>query len=313
MPIPSCISWLTLLLLASSALADDPNLTTVPASACKFPFPFDGGFFYACTTAGDSAAWCVLKSPSADGKDWAYCDQTSVGQDPQLQSIVAQKCSSGWTRQKGNASYTVYGCINDPQNQQFYCQDSSGVPQDCGISSDAVAAALTAGGVETSHGFGKKADGNALAGSVNQGVDAPASGNGSSGVSTAGGAAAAVGCVCGVALLAGLFVAQRRQSSKKTADWTYKNQPSMSEAAFGNATSGYLYSADVLSPSGGVAEKLHNVVSTYSPTLGDELEIQPGDKVAIVIEYDDGWCQGINHSRGGTKGVFPKHCVDMTS
>jgi len=75
-----------------------------------------------------------------------------------------------------------------------------------------------------------------------------------------------------------------------------------------------MYSADVISPPGGLnnpAERLFAVVSTYTPTLGDELEIQAGDKVSILIEYDDGWCQGINHSRGGTKGVFPKHCVDF--
>ncbi|KAI9243363.1 hypothetical protein BDA99DRAFT_426459, partial [Phascolomyces articulosus] len=53
------------------------------------------------------------------------------------------------------------------------------------------------------------------------------------------------------------------------------------------------------------------VVSTYTPTLSDELDIQPGDRVEVLTEYDDGWCQGINLSRGNCKGVFPKHCVDM--
>lgn len=52
------------------------------------------------------------------------------------------------------------------------------------------------------------------------------------------------------------------------------------------------------------------VISTYTPTLSDELDIQPGDRVEILIEYDDGWCQGINLSRGNKKGVFPKHCAD---
>ncbi|RKP22270.1 hypothetical protein SYNPS1DRAFT_18733 [Syncephalis pseudoplumigaleata] len=60
-------------------------------------------------------------------------------------------------------------------------------------------------------------------------------------------------------------------------------------------------------------ERMYPVISTYTPTLGDELEIQPGDKVSILIEYDDGWCQGVNHTRGGLKGVFPRHCVDMTA
>ncbi|KAI8139568.1 hypothetical protein BJV82DRAFT_659830 [Fennellomyces sp. T-0311] len=56
---------------------------------------------------------------------------------------------------------------------------------------------------------------------------------------------------------------------------------------------------------------IFTVVSTYTPTLSDELDIQPGDRVDVIVEYDDGWCQGINLSRGNCKGVFPKHCVDF--
>lgn len=52
------------------------------------------------------------------------------------------------------------------------------------------------------------------------------------------------------------------------------------------------------------------VISTYTPTLSDELDIQPGDQVEVLVEYDDGWCQGVNLSRGGTKGVFPRHCCN---
>ncbi|KAI9318193.1 hypothetical protein BX666DRAFT_1846528, partial [Dichotomocladium elegans] len=56
-----------------------------------------------------------------------------------------------------------------------------------------------------------------------------------------------------------------------------------------------------------------NVISTYTPTLSDELEIHTGDRVEIFVEYDDGWCQGVNLSRGNTKGVFPRHCADNGS
>lgn len=55
------------------------------------------------------------------------------------------------------------------------------------------------------------------------------------------------------------------------------------------------------------------VISTYTPTLSDEIDIQPGDRVEILIQYDDGWCQGINLSRGNVKGVFPRHCVSEQS
>ncbi|KAI8886162.1 hypothetical protein K501DRAFT_153915, partial [Backusella circina FSU 941] len=52
------------------------------------------------------------------------------------------------------------------------------------------------------------------------------------------------------------------------------------------------------------------VVATYSPTLSDEVDIQTGDQVEVLVEYDDGWCQGINLTRGNAKGVFPKHCIE---
>ncbi|KAI8137689.1 hypothetical protein BJV82DRAFT_634337 [Fennellomyces sp. T-0311] len=55
------------------------------------------------------------------------------------------------------------------------------------------------------------------------------------------------------------------------------------------------------------------VVSTYTPTLDDEIYVHPGDQVQVVTEYDDGWCLGMNLSRGGTRGVFPKHCIQASA
>lgn len=54
-----------------------------------------------------------------------------------------------------------------------------------------------------------------------------------------------------------------------------------------------------------------NVVSVYTPTLSDEIDIQLGDHIELLVEYDDGWCQGVNLSRGNAKGVFPRHCVEQ--
>jgi outer membrane biosynthesis protein TonB len=53
------------------------------------------------------------------------------------------------------------------------------------------------------------------------------------------------------------------------------------------------------------------VINTYTPTMDDELEIQPGDKVTVLMTYDDGWVQGVNETRDGAKGVFPRHCIDI--
>ncbi|KAI8074454.1 hypothetical protein BC940DRAFT_230751 [Gongronella butleri] len=55
------------------------------------------------------------------------------------------------------------------------------------------------------------------------------------------------------------------------------------------------------------------VSATYTPTLSDEIEIQVGDQVQVFEEYDDGWCLGVNVTRGQTRGVFPKHCVNAAS
>jgi hypothetical protein len=51
------------------------------------------------------------------------------------------------------------------------------------------------------------------------------------------------------------------------------------------------------------------IVTTYVPTLSDEIDVQPNDQVQIFEEYDDGWCLGVNLTRGQAKGVFPKHCI----
>ncbi|KAF9919516.1 hypothetical protein FBU30_010922 [Linnemannia zychae] len=52
-----------------------------------------------------------------------------------------------------------------------------------------------------------------------------------------------------------------------------------------------------------------SVVADYTPAMPDEIEIYYGDSVTVLLEYDDGWCMGINNSRGGIKGVVPRHCL----
>ncbi|KAF8930185.1 hypothetical protein EDD21DRAFT_375030 [Dissophora ornata] len=54
----------------------------------------------------------------------------------------------------------------------------------------------------------------------------------------------------------------------------------------------------------------YNVLAVYTPALADEIEIGLGDSVTILQEYDDGWCMGVNNSRNGVRGVFPRHCLE---
>lgn len=57
---------------------------------------------------------------------------------------------------------------------------------------------------------------------------------------------------------------------------------------------------------------IYRVTATYTPTLNDEMVVQMGDEIEVLVEYDDGWCQGINLSRDHIKGVFPQHCLDYS-
>ncbi|KAI8878534.1 hypothetical protein K501DRAFT_228264 [Backusella circina FSU 941] len=61
------------------------------------------------------------------------------------------------------------------------------------------------------------------------------------------------------------------------------------------------------------SQNIYAVVATYIPTLSDELEIEMGDQIDLEAEFDDGWCQGKNITKGGTAGVFPRHCIDRVA
>jgi hypothetical protein len=88
--------------------------------------------------------------------------------------------------------------------------------------------------------------------------------------------------------------------------------PTPAIAAVGGATA-MTAVAPLLAPTQAGSVGVFYVGATYTPTLSDEIDIQTGDQVEVLVEYDDGWCQGINLSRGNAKGVFPKHCIDYGS
>ncbi|GAA6037032.1 hypothetical protein JCM8097_005517 [Rhodosporidiobolus ruineniae] len=53
------------------------------------------------------------------------------------------------------------------------------------------------------------------------------------------------------------------------------------------------------------------VKGTFDPTLEDELVLYPGDRVQVLMKYDDGWALGLNLNSGHppAKGVFPFDCL----
>ncbi|GAB00072.1 uncharacterized protein L969DRAFT_105943 [Mixia osmundae IAM 14324] len=61
------------------------------------------------------------------------------------------------------------------------------------------------------------------------------------------------------------------------------------------------------------AGKVFVVRRTFEPSLPDELIIFPGDRIEILMGYDDGWCLGENLDSGNPpfqRGVFPRDCVE---
>jgi hypothetical protein len=282
------------------------NFTVTPASECKFPFVYNRIHYYGCTTAGnptgDNRPWCIVdksKTLGAIKQDWLFCDQTSVAAVAALKTDDNAKCvGPGWQMTPGTPNERVFGCTKRENEQEFSCvvggakvmcknltptfKEKGGVM--------ATIAGLTSGG---SSGSGKN-------------------------VSTIIGAS--IGGALLVGLVAGLIIVRRKGSDAKGnaqsgtngagGQWDYKHSGGGMDAA---ADYGGMSGTGAGLLDGAPQGKIYAVISTYTPTLGDELEIQPGDKVSVLVEYDDGWCQGVNHTRGGLKGVFPKHCVDLAT
>ncbi|KAI8053033.1 hypothetical protein BDF22DRAFT_743713 [Syncephalis plumigaleata] len=301
---------------ASASKAPTPvDLAT--AEECEFPFFHREKWWSTCITLSSSTgkAWCKLKkgyySTGTKNNATAYCDPTKFS---------APRASVGGS---------IHDCLTQEVDGEFYTGCSAKKaegPFVCKVNIDGkdeypkCLAFKTQ--LDTSNESSAKAS---VAGEV-----APSDLQKTSvGTPTLITVCVTVGAV---ALLAGLFVYRRRQSRQSMSMQSpNKNMPQISmsgprieinphpAAATSTTLSDITFSqhnsssnSQVLSPTS-LEEIMYPVVSTYTPTLGDELEIQPGDKVSILIEYDDGWCQGVNHTRGGLKGVFPRHCVDMTA
>jgi hypothetical protein len=60
------------------------------------------------------------------------------------------------------------------------------------------------------------------------------------------------------------------------------------------------------------AYKLVVVTHVYESTLQDELDLQVGDKVYIIKEFDDGWALGV-HKDTEREGAFPLVCTEDVS
>jgi hypothetical protein len=307
MHLVSSSSALLILAASVSAAAElASNFTLVPATECKFPFMYNKVHYYGCTTAGnptgDNRPWCVLKDAASRAKqDWRFCDQTAVGTVKTLTTDTNKQCiQTGWQKVPGTPNELVFGCAKGESDKDFTCILTGGKTVTCTNLTPTYASQ------------------NGL-----MAVIAGLNGDGAGGKNVATIIGASIGGALLVALLAGLVIVRRRKSDASKGaqngaggggpggQWDYKHSGMDAPNDYGGGGMTGVNNPGLLDSA--PAGKVYAVISTYTPTLGDELEIQPGDKVSVLVEYDDGWCQGVNHTRGGLKGVFPKHCIDLAS
>lgn len=52
------------------------------------------------------------------------------------------------------------------------------------------------------------------------------------------------------------------------------------------------------------------VARPFTPTMPDEMRVQPGDVVHVLKRYDDGWAYAENRATGA-RGLFPIDCLRM--
>ena len=71
---------------------------------------------------------------------------------------------------------------------------------------------------------------------------------------------------------------------------------------------------------GGISpeQSLYTVIRSYNKSLGDELNIEVGDKAVILEKHSDGWCKirlvrmgkdYYNHQLSLDIGLVPKMCL----
>lgn len=85
---------------------------------------------------------------------------------------------------------------------------------------------------------------------------------------------------------------------------SYNNDVMTAESGYAG-TSVYAMSAVSL---GGPS--LATVISTFKPTLPDELTIRLGQPIRVLAEYDDGWSLCTNLDGSGEQGMVPLECLD---
>ncbi|KAK9762192.1 hypothetical protein K7432_012315 [Basidiobolus ranarum] len=283
----------------SSVVSANP---TVKYSECAPAYLYKGIQYQGCTEADNQGKpWCFLRRPTPKD-NWGFCQDGTI--PLRSGSFNGQEVECDASSDVGNGT-VVHGCFSSSAgtDKNFNCYSSK-------VKSLITCVALKTTPVNDRTPPKKPLSANPTDNTSTSPVpndvakDQSSAGNEShsTGVSTG-----VIGGIAGVAVVGVAGIAMlmyRRHQSKKSIQSQLSDRDS-------RGFESNVFEDEKLPPPH--LQKTYTVISTYTPTLGDELEVYPGDQVTVVVEYDDGWVQGINETRGRVKGVFPKHCIEATS
>lgn len=142
----------------------------------------------------------------------------------------------------------------------------------------------------------------------------------------AGAAGAAAGAAAGVAVGTALTRKQSKREAPQTLDLTKANRPahvlepipapaspagtefSLTEMEPGQTPAPSSSAAAIAAAGGPPQSTVHRVQLDFKPTLDDEIELNAGQLVRMLHEYDDGWALCIRLDRSA-QGVCPRTCL----
>ncbi|ORX88392.1 hypothetical protein K493DRAFT_341313 [Basidiobolus meristosporus CBS 931.73] len=279
------------------------NLPQVDYKLCAASFVYKRHEYLGCIEVDSiGKPWCELTKPHGKTKQTrGFCKVDSI---PKAMSLSAKGAAVECNAVSNTPAGKVYGCYAD-NNKKFLCDVGKQTVECQGLQLEKTKEPQGTN-VEL---VGKKPNKNMESenrnGSAANTIDSNGNEVKTDGENVPKGLIAGLASAGCVGLLAvGLFVVRKRSTSRQI-------KARLNETAtLESANPGMLAGGQVSTGKDVQFQGPYLVVSTYTPTLGDEIEILPGDMVTLLHQYDDGWAQGINETRGKVKGVFPKHCLE---
>ncbi|KAI9297956.1 hypothetical protein K502DRAFT_346597 [Neoconidiobolus thromboides FSU 785] len=302
---------LSVLLLFNIQLivCENVDIPIVDVKECSLVYKYKDVHIMGCTDMdSEGLPWCMLKN-SKSKQTWGYCDMNSITAYFGDDNGIKKDCDV--SSHINDTKYLVYGCYSK-DNKNYQCK-SNDKPISCLIKLNDKdykrpnVNATSTGTVNVKNNKGP--DSNSIEKIENEDSN-------SLQVILILSILGSIGLISVIVLF---FMARKRnQKAKKELQELNNNmhpndQHSNKLEKLSSISTLINHNNIIPATNDNKQYKELMVISTYKPTLSDELIIKPGDKVVVYKEYDDGWCQGANLTRGGVKGVFPKHCVEPLS